>query len=154
MSFRLHEVLVGAVAVVLVAEIIVAAYLDDGEGDPGYAVTASFASVEGLSEGSEVRLSGVQVGEVAELSLDANLRPVAVLRIDESVALPRDTSAAVYTDGLLGEKYVSLEPGGAEAMLQPGESITYTQPSVALEDLLELIVARARAQQEKGQDAE
>ncbi len=154
-GFRPHEVLIGAVLVVLVAEMIVAAYIGGGsERHAGYEIVAGFAGVDGLAEGSDVRMSGVGVGEVAHLRLDEHLRPVAVLRIDDGVKLPRDTSAAIHTDGLLGEKFVALEPGGDERMMAPGERVDYTQPAVVLEDLLELIVARAQAGREGAPDAQ
>lgn len=153
MNHRLHEVFVGAAVIVLVAEVIVAAYLGGGrERRAGYDVIASFSGVEGLSEGSDVRLSGVNVGEVEALRLDENLRPIAVLRIAPQVGLPADTAAAIHTDGLLGEKFIALQPGGAEEMIEPGGRVAYTQPSIVLEDLLELIVAEARARRGTGEE--
>lgn len=111
----------------------IGAYLDD----EAYRVEASFSSVAGLRERAPVTVAGVRVGRVAEIGFDQqNFEAVVTLRIDARYQLPEDTLASVYTAGLLGEKYISLAPGGAETNLGDGDKIQLTQPAVVLEELI------------------
>ncbi len=103
----------------------------------GYAVTANFSNIGGIAEGQDVRISGVKIGSVESISLNSDTYLAEVtLAIDPTVQLPIDTVAKVSSEGLLGGKYMSLEPGGADDMLQDGEQIQYTQSSVNLEELI------------------
>ena len=75
--------------------------------------------------------------------LDDNFRAVLTLQLDKGVQLPKDSNAAVQTDGLLGAKFVALQPGGDEKNLQSGEAVAYTQSSLSLQDLLDMIISQA-----------
>jgi phospholipid/cholesterol/gamma-HCH transport system substrate-binding protein len=106
-------------------------------GGSGYPISARFSSIDGLGEGSDVRLAGVKVGSVAATSIDPKTyQAVVTMQVEPSVQLPKDTSAAVTSDGLLGGKYIALSPGGDDAMIPSGGAITVTQGSVSLEQLL------------------
>lgn len=144
-----REVAVGGLVLVLLA--LVFAYSYAGEklraraAPGGQLIDAVFNRVDGLLEGDSVQLGGIRIGVVHALGLDRNYRAIATLRIDPGVALPADTSAAIHTDGLFGAKFVVLEPGGDEKMLRSGDRITFTQDSVVVADLLDLIIAQGRA---------
>ena len=128
----------GAVVLLVAAFFLVFAYTR-GNVAPveGYTVTALFTAIDGLDVGDDVRVSGIRVGSVTGQTLEPEFyRAVVTMSIDPGVQLPADTSAAVASNGLLGGKYVALEPGGLEELLKPGDEITYTQPSVNLESLL------------------
>lgn len=114
-----------------------------------YPVEAVFARVDGLFEGDEVRLGGIRVGTVGRQLLDKNFRAVVTLQIDDGLDIPVDTAAAIHTDGLFGSKFVVLEPGGEDAMIQPGGEITYTQGAVVVGELLGLIIDEGKARQNK-----
>jgi phospholipid/cholesterol/gamma-HCH transport system substrate-binding protein len=103
----------------------------------GYQVTAQFERIDGIREGSDVRISGVKVGTVMSESLDPKTF-LATLRmsIDPTYQLPDDTVAEVLSAGLLGDKYMALVPGGSEKMIPPGGRITYTQAPISLENLI------------------
>lgn len=102
-----------------------------------YEVTAAFRKVEGLSVGADVRVAGVKVGSVRDLSLDTETwRAVATLSIDGEVRLPEDSDAAVLNEGLLGGTFVAVTPGGSEFELADGDEIMFTQGSVNLMDLV------------------
>ncbi len=118
-----------------------------------YDVIAVFNRIDGLFDGDEVRLGGVNVGTVASQTLDKNFRAVVTLRIKGSVKLPTDTSAAIHTDGLFGAKYVILEPGGDEVFLAGGGRISMTQDALVVGDLLELIIAQGKARLKKEGEA-
>jgi phospholipid/cholesterol/gamma-HCH transport system substrate-binding protein len=104
----------------------------------GYSVTAHFDNIAGLKERSPVTMAGVTVGRVTAIGFDpAAFRAVVTLRISGRYDnLPADTSASILTSGLLGEKYVGLEPGGSDEVLKEGSEIELTQSSLVLENLI------------------
>jgi len=110
-----------------------------------YHLLAVFNQVDGLAVGDEVMLSGIPVGEVQEMVLDKHYRVQVSLQINEDISLPEDTSAAIHTDGLFGNKYIVLDPGGAEETLTGGSSITFTQDAVIVGELLDLIISEGKA---------
>ncbi len=120
----------------------------------GYYVTAEFDDASGLGPGSEVRMSGVKIGTVHGLVLDPDTYfAVVTLNISESIGLPRDTSARIIADGLLGSNFIALEPGGDEEMIPAGGEITFTQGSINVVDLLgRFIFSAAEAGGEKKSD--
>ncbi|MCD6035634.1 MAG: superfamily binding cassette transporter substrate binding protein [Rickettsiales bacterium] len=135
------ETLMGAVVLTVAAGFVYIAYNSGNVqlASKGYELEALFERIDGLYPGSEVRVGGIKVGSVARQSLDTEgglYQARVVLSIDDTVKLPKDTSAAVVGDGLLGGKFVSLEPGNDEAMLAPGERIMQTQSSVNIETLI------------------
>jgi phospholipid/cholesterol/gamma-HCH transport system substrate-binding protein len=66
----------------------------------------------------------------------ASYQAIASLRIESGVKLPKDSSAAIQSTGLIGEKFLAIEPGGDEAMMADGDKIAFTQPSVSLEEMI------------------
>lgn len=104
----------------------------------GYTVDAYFQNVGGLREQAPVSLSGVQVGRVSDIALDPDRFEARVeLTIQSSFDnLPSDTAARIRTSGLLGEQYVSLQPGGMPDSLSDGDDITLTQSALVLEDIV------------------
>jgi phospholipid/cholesterol/gamma-HCH transport system substrate-binding protein len=109
-------------------------------GSGGLELVATFDDVGGLSARAPAMISGVTVGRVREISLDPMLRARVVLDLDRGLELPVDTSASIRTQGILGEKFVSLEPGAEDAVLQPGEEIDFTQSALNLESLIGTLV--------------
>ena len=107
-------------------------------------VTAKFNKVDGLSEGSEVRMGGIRIGAVSSMALDDRFRAVVQLRIDYDIGLPKDTSAAIHTDGLFGSKFVVLEPGAEEGIMRSRDEIEFTQDALVVSDLLDLIISEGR----------
>lgn len=121
--------------------------------DTGYFVTATFNRIDGLPAGGAVRVGGVQVGTITDQRLDENFRAVVTLHLDGEVDLPADTSAAILTESLFGSKYIELEPGGDTTMLKNGAAIQFTQDSLVVSDLLDLIIAEGRSNLAKKGDA-
>ena len=132
------EVLSGAVVLLVAAGFLAYAVANSGRSSvSGYSLVAKFDHVDGMPVGSEVRLAGVKVGSVEAERIDPqSYLAVVTLSVRNGLELPKDTSAAITSDGLLGGKYLSLSPGGDSAMLQPGQTITITQSSVSIEQLL------------------
>lgn len=117
---------------------------DAGPGEV-YQVRATFPRIDGLAGGAEVRLAGVPIGRVVGMQMDDRFRPVLALALAAEPPIPLDSSAVIETDGLLGSKYVEIQPGADSAMLEAGGRIGYTQGSVKLEELLGKIIAMAKA---------
>lgn len=110
-----------------------------------YEVVALFNQADGIGLRSQVRLSGIPVGQVVGYQLDPQFRAVVTLRLDLTTELPDDTSASIQTEGLFGAKYIELTTGGGGfGPIPSGERLDYTQDSVILESLLEKIVALAK----------
>jgi phospholipid/cholesterol/gamma-HCH transport system substrate-binding protein len=100
-----------------------------------------------------VRAAGVPVGQIEELRLDEDFRAIVVLRIDDGVVLDTDATASIVTDGLFGQKFIQLDIGGSDELIGEGQEITFTEDSLVLEDLLELIISRAKQVRRKPDDA-
>lgn len=132
------EIVTGAVVLVIAALFLGYALSRSGTSIAGgYPLRASFSSIAGLNVGADVRLAGVKVGSVtAERLNPKTFEAVVTLSIDSDVQLPRDTGASIIDESLLGGKYISLSPGGDTQNLKPGQTITVTQASINLEELL------------------
>jgi phospholipid/cholesterol/gamma-HCH transport system substrate-binding protein len=104
-------------------------------GPGGYTLYAVFSSVEGLNSGAVVEVAGVEVGRVSKIVL-VDYRARVALSIHRGLKVPEDTIVSIRTKGLLGEKYVSLSPGGSQKYLVPGAVLTETQEPINLEELI------------------
>lgn len=115
--------------------------------DEFYRIKAVFNRVDGLLPGDEIRLGGIQIGFVESQSINATYHAVLTFAVRKDIPLPLDTSAAIHTNGLFGSKFIILEPGGEYDYLVDGDEITFTQDSVVVEDLLDLIISEGKAKQ-------
>lgn len=106
--------------------------------EEGYDIRARFENTSGLKVRSPVTVAGVRIGRVSGIVFDENtFEAVVTMRINsEFDTLPLDTSASILTAGLLGEKYVGLEPGGDVDTLTDGDELMITQSSLVLENLI------------------
>ncbi len=104
----------------------------------GYNVTARFENISGLKVRSPVTMAGVRVGRVTGIGFDPQtFEAVVTMHINGDYSqLPSDTSASIFTAGLLGEQYVGLEPGGDMEVLEEGSEIVLTQSALILEQLI------------------
>jgi len=108
------------------------------DAEQGYTITANFENSGGLKVRSPVTLAGVKIGQVSAIGLDADtFQSVVTMNINSAYnQLPDDTTASIFTAGLLGEQYVSLEPGGSDHYLQDNGKIDITQPAIILEKMI------------------
>jgi phospholipid/cholesterol/gamma-HCH transport system substrate-binding protein len=138
MQKNILETIMGAVVLVVAGAFLVFAYRgSDVRVEDGYTVTARFANASGVALGSDVRIGGIKVGVISDLSLDpTRYEAVVAMQIGKSTQLPKDSSAAIVSSGLLGEKFIQITPGGDEAMLADGGKIEFTQSAVNLEELI------------------
>ncbi len=138
MGKNLAETLLGAVVLAGAVIFLTFAYSKSGlKTVDGYQVIGKFDRVDGLAEGSDVRMSGIKIGTVVSQELDKRTYlAVLTINVQNDVKLPRDSSIRIASNGLLGDKYLSITPGAEDEMLKPGGEITHTQGSV---DLLSLV---------------
>jgi phospholipid/cholesterol/gamma-HCH transport system substrate-binding protein len=137
MRGNLVETLTGAVVLVVALSFLFAYSRANVGIVRGYELVAKFDRVDGLNVGSDVLISGIKVGSVADQYLDPETYLAVVsLSLDSSVKLPEDSSAEIGSNGLLGDKFVALVPGGAEEMLGQGDEIMFTQGSIDVVGLI------------------
>ncbi|MEM8578714.1 MAG: outer membrane lipid asymmetry maintenance protein MlaD [Pseudomonadota bacterium] len=106
-------------------------------GGDSYPLTASFRSLEGISVGSDVRLAGVKVGTVTDITLNPDTyRALATVAIDSATQVPDDSAIVISSEGLLGGNFVEINPGGSPFFYAAGDEIADTQGSVSLVTLL------------------
>lgn len=134
----LAEIIAGALVLGVAAFFLFYAVGHSGRSTgPGTTITARFDRIDGLGSGADVRMSGVKIGSVIDQRIDPETYlAIVTMRVDSRIKLPRDTSAAITSEGLLGGRYIALVPGGDDRMLGEGGVITATQAAISLEDLL------------------
>ena len=105
---------------------------------PSYTLKAEFTNIGQLKLRAPVKIAGVRIGSVSSIDLDqAKLQASVEIAIDNRFnQLPDDSSAAIFTSGLLGDQYVAIQPGGSPTMLKNGDEFVLTQSSLQLEDLI------------------
>lgn len=142
MNSRAIEILVGLFMLLFLAAMLVLSMkvsnlssLTSGE---GYTLVAKFENIGGLKPRASVAASGVKVGQVSNISYDSETFEASVtLTIDaEFDSFPLDTTASIYTAGLLGEQYIGLDPGAEDDVLKNSDEITLTQSALVLERLI------------------
>jgi phospholipid/cholesterol/gamma-HCH transport system substrate-binding protein len=144
MGRSIFETVLGAVVLLVAGLFISFAYnSSDLHVVKGYEVTAKFPLVDGLKEGIDVKINGVKVGSVSGIQLITAPGPNQYLvnvrmNVNPDIRLPTDTMALVASEGLLGGKYLSLEPGIDDDMIKNDGTgrVTRTQAPVRFDDLI------------------
>jgi phospholipid/cholesterol/gamma-HCH transport system substrate-binding protein len=110
---------------------------DSGEDGEGYFLNAYFQNIEGVAEGNDVKLSGIKIGYIDNVTLEnGTYFAVARLKIKKGIDIPSDSRAIVSTSGLLGGKYIRINPGSADDNLKENGKFKFTQSSINIEDLI------------------
>ena len=136
------EFAVGAFLLLALASVLVLALASTnrqwGFARDSYELKARFTSIGALRPNAPIKIAGVAVGKVADIQVDpVKYDSVVTLAMDSKFKdLPADTSAGIVTNGLLGESYIGLSPGGDPENLKPGDEIFMTQPAV---DLIQMV---------------
>jgi phospholipid/cholesterol/gamma-HCH transport system substrate-binding protein len=149
MKEQTAETIVGAIVALVAVGFLTFAIARAGGGESagGYDVKAKFNRIDGISVGSDVRMSGVKVGVVNRVGIEQqNYMAEVSMSLDPKIKVPADSTAKISSDGLLGGAYVGIEPGGAEEMLASGQEITNTQGTV---DLLTVLASAMSANSNK-----
>ena len=108
-----------------------------------YPVYARFGRTDGF-----VRLAGMPVGKVTAAKLDDKFNAILTLELKDGLKVPDDSSASIVSDGILGSKYIEIEPGGSEDYIPEGGEFSYTQDAMVLEELVERIIGMGKAKQQ------
>ena len=116
-----------------------------GAEDTDYSVYATFNRTDGLSIGDKVRMAGIDVGHVDKSVLDDDYRATLTLKIREGTLIPDDSSASIVSSGIMGNKYIEIEPGGSEEYIEDQGEFFYTQDAIVLEELIDRIIALGKA---------
>jgi phospholipid/cholesterol/gamma-HCH transport system substrate-binding protein len=131
------------VGLFLIIGLLCFAYLAIRLGDVGlfrenaYPVKAKFISVSGLKEGATVELAGVRIGKVTKIDLDQDDYEAEVeMSIKGDVKLTEDVIASIRTQGIIGDRFVKITPGGSADYLQAGMEIEETESAISLEELV------------------
>lgn len=146
MAEEVSEVLAGAGVMIVAAAFALYAGMGDRLSTPqgSYSLSASFRSVDGVTVGTDVRLAGVKVGSVTNLSLNPETYYAdATFTVKDGIEIPDDSTALVSSEGLLGGNFLEIQPGGSPQALAPGEEILDTQGAVGLIQLLMKFVGKA-----------
>ncbi|WP_416900067.1 MAG: outer membrane lipid asymmetry maintenance protein MlaD [Minwuia sp.] len=138
MASNVLETVIGAVVIAIAVIFVIFAYRTaDISPSAGYPLGAKFNNVSGLNVGADVRMSGISIGSVTEMDLEQpSLLAVVKMSIRNGVGIPDDSAIRVLTDGLLGDTFLSVEPGGGLDNLQAGDDFRFAQGSVNLIDLV------------------
>ncbi len=104
-------------------------------GNTGYNIQAEFSNIGGLKMGATVEIAGVEVGRVTNISLK-DYQALVVMRMKQNVKISEDSIVSIKTKGLIGEKYVSLSPGGSDKMMAAGGTLHETESAIDFESLI------------------
>lgn len=113
--------------------------------DSDYTIYATFNRTDGLSVGDKVRMAGIDVGHIEDSVLDEDFRATLTFKIRKEIQIPDDSSAAIVSSGIMGNKYVEIEPGGSEDFIEDKGDFTYTQDAIILEELIDRIISLGKA---------
>ncbi len=138
MQSQFVEALVGAFVLGLACFILWFGYTASGKSaEHGYTLSAFFNRIDGISVGNDVKMSGIKIGTIKSQKIDQKTYMAEVIvSVNKDIKVPDDSSIAVVSDGLLGNKYLDISPGGSETNFKPGDTIEHTQSSVNLESLI------------------
>jgi len=136
------ETIMGIVVLLVAVLFVVFAYrVSDLQVVKGYTVSAEFLKVGGLSIGSDVRINGIKVGTVTAQKLNNEDYTVNVqFSISADTLLPVDSTVMIMGDGLMGDKFVKIEPGTSKEYLKDGDKFTKTKDFKSLEDMVGEII--------------
>lgn len=116
----------------------------------GYKIKAKFENIEGIMPGSDVKIGGIKIGSVVKQNVDKyTYEALLVMEIDSNVKIPTDSSVKISSSGIMGSKYIKLEPGADEEYLKDGEELMFTQSAIDLEDLIGKFVFDSKEKKDK-----
>jgi phospholipid/cholesterol/gamma-HCH transport system substrate-binding protein len=150
------ETIMGAVVLLIAGFFLVFAYTNSGYRGLEHNVNyyAVFNRVDGLVIGGDVRISGVKVGSISEMSIDPKtFLAKVVFSIKPELKIPVDSSAEIISDGIMGGKYLALVPGGDDEILTAGGQVEHTQSSVSLEAMIGQLIFSSKGKDKEVENA-
>ena len=142
MNKRPVETIMGIVVIAVAIFFAYFAYnVSDLQVVQGYNVTSKFLKVGGLTVGSDVRLNGIKVGTVVAQKLNPDGYTAEVkMSLSSDIQLPEDSTFSIVSDGLMGDKFIKIDPGHGKTMLQDGSVVKNTKDFKTLEDMVGEII--------------
>lgn len=142
MNKRPVETIMGLVVLAVATLFMLFAYrVSDLQVIKGYEINARFLKVGGLNTGADVRINGIKVGTVVSQKINPLDYMVDVkLSIMPDILIPTDSVITVAGDGLMGDKFIKIEPGHSEQKLSNGDTATNTKDAKSLEDMVGEII--------------
>lgn len=110
-----------------------------------YTVYATYNRTDGLGIGDKVRMAGIDIGYIADSVLDDDFRATLTFKIRKGILIPDDSSASIVSSGIMGNKYIEIEPGGSEDFIADKGEFAYTQDAIILEELIDRIISMGKA---------
>lgn len=101
-----------------------------------YHLSANFSNIEGINVGTKVKIGGIDIGEVTQTKIDEKYNVIVKMKIKKNVRIPTDSNIKISTSGLIGGKYLKVEVGGDEELLQNNGSFEFTESTMDLEDMI------------------
>ncbi len=147
-NLKMGLAVLGAILLIFLVVLLSRSEIAPKEGGRYYQLYARFNRTDGLQVGDAVRLSGIDVGRVTDATLDDDFKAILKMEVKENVKLPDDSSVAIVSFGIMGKKYLEIEPGGSEDMLESGDEFSYTQDAMVLEELIERIIGIGKAKRQ------
>ena len=137
MNKRFVKFFFGVLMVLILVELM---FVDrHNSNDKYYDLIATFNKIDGVSKGNSVMISGVKIGYVDKVLLNQNY-PMLKMKIKKGLKISDDSSVSIQTDGLFGSKFLSIEMGGNENYLASGDSFSFAEDSMLIQDLLKNII--------------
>ncbi len=137
MNNRFIKFFFGVLIVLILVELM---FVDrHNDNDEYYGLTATFNKIDGVNEGNLVMISGVNIGYVDKVELNQNY-PVLKMKIKKGLRISDDSSVSIQTDGLFGSKFLLIEMGGNDNYLIDGDSFSFSEDSMLIQDLLKNII--------------
>lgn len=138
-STRVRDFMVGLFVLIGLGSVAYLSFSVGGArygGRPAVRLYATFDQVADLKPRAPVEMAGVKIGEVKRVFLDDNYRARVEFEVDSAMQIPVDSSAAIVTSGLLGDRYLSIEPGAEDVFLEPEDELSYTESALVLERIV------------------
>ena len=137
MNKRFVKFFFGVLMVLILVELM---FVDrHNSNDEYYDLMATFNKIDGVGKGDSVMISGVKIGYIDKVLLNQNY-PVLKMKIKKGLKISDDSSVSIQTDGLFGSKFLSIEMGGNENYLASGDSFSFAEDSMLIQDLLKNII--------------
>ena len=137
------ETLIGFLVIFIASAFFIFAYTTSGYSTHvnGYNLSADFQNIEGISKGADVKMAGIKIGVVEDIALEEeSYYAILKLKISNDIAIPNDSNAIISTSGLIGNKFIKINPGSSDDNFKNGGKIRYTQSTINIEDLVSKLV--------------
>lgn len=151
-NHNIIEILAGIFVIFVALGFILFAYNKSNFAKPDqryYRISAQFTDIGDLSEGADIKISGIKIGSVRKILLDqSSYNAVVFLDIKKEVQIPEDSVILVATNGIIGSKYLNIKPGAEDVFLQDKDTISLTHSAINIESLVSKIIVALTSKKE------